>query len=368
MADADDVRATAEFLVRDAAAQVETERALLDAVVRQMPVGVLVADARTRRIVAANDWMAKLVGTDRRGVLVEDVYQPLPSRADGRPYARDELPLFRALTTGEAVEHEALVFDSPRGRRLLSVNAAPIRDADGKVVAAVAVIEDVTRREQREWAERDFVTNAAHELQTPLAAIVSAIEVLAAGAKDDPAARERFIEHIQREAGRLARLANALLVLARAQNLDERPARARVALRKLLDDVALSVHPAPGIEVRVECPARLAAAADRNLLEQALSTVVANAAKYTQAGEIRLRARRAGKRVEIEVADTGPGIPPGEEERVFDRFYRIGGRAADGFGLGLPIARQLVGAMGGTIELEAAKGGGTIARIALPAA
>ena len=89
------------------------------------------------------------------------------------------------------------------------------------------VLDDLTEQERRELAEREFVTNAAHELRTPLTTIIGAVEVLQAGAKDDPVERDRFLAHIEREAERLARLARALLTLARAHAGQERPRAGR---------------------------------------------------------------------------------------------------------------------------------------------
>ncbi len=348
--------------------EVSPEAALLDAVVRQMPVGVVIADARTRRVVAANERVAELFGADLRGTPVDASAASVLSRSDGRAYAPSELPIVRALDRGDVVGAERIVFEGPLGVRLLSLNAAPVRDAAGTVVAAVAIVEDVTDRERRERAEREFVTNAAHELQTPLAGIASAIEVLQAGAKEHPRDRDRFLAHIDNETRRLTRLAHALLLLARAQTGVEAPAGERFALRPLLDEIALSLQPGAGVVVRVTCPARLVLTANRNLVEQTLSAVAANAAKYTQAGEICLEARREGTTVEVDISDTGPGIAADEQSRVFARFYRAGARTADGFGLGLAIARQAAEAVGGSVELVARDGGGTVARLRFPSA
>src|SRR5581483_1062118 len=100
------------------------------------------------------------------------------------------------------------------------------------------VLDDLTEQERRELAEREFVTNAAHELRTPLTTIIGAVEVLQAGAKDDPPERDRFLRHIEREAERLARLARALLTLARAHAGQERPQVEAVPLAAVLNDVA----------------------------------------------------------------------------------------------------------------------------------
>ena len=122
------------------------------------------------------------------------------------------------------------------------------------------VLDDLTEQERRELAEREFVSNAAHELRTPLTTIIGAVEVLQAGAKEDPVERDRFLAHIEREAARLARLAHALLD-ARARARRARSARARepIALEPLLREVADDLRPHDGVAVEVECAPELAA-------------------------------------------------------------------------------------------------------------
>ena len=229
---------------------------------------------------------------------------------------------------------------------------------------ALLVVDDLTEQERRELAEREFVSNAAHELRTPLTTIIGAVEVLQAGAKDDPAERDRFLAHIERESGRLARLARAMLTLARAHSGQEPPRVEAVELAPLLREVAAGLHPHADVAVDVEIADGLAAEANRDLLEQALRNLGENAAKHTVRGSVVLRAYRDGESVTVEVEDSGPGISPEVQRHVFDRFYR-GERDAHGFGLGLAIVRESVRTLGGRIELDSSPGEGTVFRILL---
>jgi len=229
---------------------------------------------------------------------------------------------------------------------------------------ALLVVDDLTEQERRELAEREFVSNAAHELRTPLTTIIGAVEVLQAGAKEDPAERDRFLGHIEREAGRLARLARAMLTLARAHSGQEQPRIEAVELAPLLREVAAGLHPHAGVAVDVEVTDGLAVEANRDLLEQALRNLADNAAKYTSRGSVVLRAYRRGNSVTLEVEDSGPGMSPEVQRHVFDRFYR-GERDAHGFGLGLAIVRESVRTLGGRIELDSSPGEGTVFRILL---
>jgi signal transduction histidine kinase len=229
---------------------------------------------------------------------------------------------------------------------------------------ALLVVDDLTEQERRELAEREFVSNAAHELRTPLTTIIGAVEVLQAGAKEDPAERDRFLAHIERESGRLARLARAMLTLARAHSGQEPPRVEPVELAPLLREVAAGLHPHAGVGIDVEVADGLAVEANRDLLEQALRNLGENAAKHTARGSVALRAYGDATSVTIEVEDSGPGIRPEVQRHVFDRFYR-GERDAHGFGLGLAIVRESVRTLGGRIELDSSPGEGTVFRILL---
>jgi signal transduction histidine kinase len=249
--------------------------------------------------------------------------------------------------------------DEERALALVGIPAQPEGDT------VLIVLDDLTEQERRELAEREFVSNAAHELRTPLTTIIGAVEVLQAGAKDDPVERDRFLAHIEREAERLARLARALLTLARAHAGQERPRVEAVAIASLLQEVADDLRPEEGVAVEVECQHGLIASVNPDLLEQVLRNLGENAAKHTPSGRVVLRAYAQGTSVVVEVEDTGVGMSAETQQHVFDRFFRGQDRDAEGFGLGLAIVRQSVRTLGGHIELDSAPGEGTRVRIVL---
>jgi signal transduction histidine kinase len=249
--------------------------------------------------------------------------------------------------------------DDERALALVGIPAQPEGDT------VLIVLEDLTEQERRELAEREFVSNAAHELRTPLTTIIGAVEVLQAGAKDDPAQRDRFLAHIEREGARLARLARALLTLARSHSGQERPRVEAVPLGELLQEVADDLRPLEGVAVEVDCPPELLASVNRDLLEQVLRNLGENAAKYTPSGRVVLRAYTQGTSLLVEVEDSGVGMTAETQQHVFDRFYRGQGRDAEGFGLGLAIAREAVRSLDGHLQLDSAPGEGTRVRIVL---
>ncbi|HXY81149.1 MAG TPA: ATP-binding protein [Gaiellaceae bacterium] len=329
--------------------RIEGERDRLRMLLERLHEGVLTVDEQLV-VHFANAEARRLLG----GRLAEG--DPLPE-----PWESFSLREFveRLFEADGSLAQSHVRPDDDRALALVGIPAQPEGDT------VLIVLDDLTEQERRELAEREFVSNAAHELRTPLTTIIGAVEVLQAGAKEDPVERDRFLAHIEREAERLARLARALLTLARAHAGQERPRSEPVALAPLLHDVADGLRPHEGVLVEVECPADLTASVNRDLLEQALRSLGENAAEHTASGRVVLRAYAVGTTMRVEVEDTGVGMSADTQRHVFDRFYRGKDRDAEGFGLGLAIVRQAVRSLDGRIELDSSPGKGTRVRIVL---
>jgi signal transduction histidine kinase len=273
-----------------------------------------------------------------------------PRKAEGRVIwslsVADEVPRSWA-------RHEATLLEEAAERTWAALERAR---------AEASVLRE---RERRHELEREFIANAAHELRTPLAAIVASVEALNEGGKDVAEDRERFLGHLTREAARLARLSDSLLLLARMDDQGDLP-RSEVRVRELLRDVADELKERAVVPVSVDAAPNLSLVTNGGLLERAVVNLAENAGRHTEDGEIQLWARRIDGRVVLEVRDTGEGVSADVLERAFDRFYRGGARTSDGSGLGLAIAHQVVRALGGTLQLEPRDGGGTTARLSLP--
>jgi signal transduction histidine kinase len=222
-------------------------------------------------------------------------------------------------------------------------------------------------RNQDGW-EQQFVKHAAHELRGPVSAIASAVEVLQAGAKEDPDDRDRFLGHIEQAIGRLERLVDALLVLARSRSGEEEPAFSSVPLEPIMEQVFEGVVPHVGVALETEIPPGLVVATNSRLLEQLLANLVVNAAQHTDSGSIRLVAAQEGDRVSIEVRDTGDGLEPPDQQLIERKLARRESPEVHGLGVGLTIVREAVRSLGGEVEIGPRTGGGTTARVVLPAA
>ena len=280
--------------------------------------------------------------------------------ADGRVMAAI-MPLLRRASDRGSAEQDLMRI----GDRVYSMGA---RDLPAEN-AVLVVVRDRTDAMRRELAEREFVSNAAHELRNPIAGISGAIEVLRAGAKDDPEARDHFLSRLTDDAERVSRLTDSLLTLARVEagvGGKTEPLDIGIAAEEAIGAVAVP----EGIELRQEIEYGLCARGDPVLLRQVLIGLLTNAFKNTAApGEVRLRAGRRDDEVLIEVSDTGSGIAAEEVGRVFERFYRgSGSLEKEGFGLGLSIAKRMVDVMGGEIGVESQVGVGSTFWVRLPAA
>ena len=237
--------------------------------------------------------------------------------------------------------------------------------------AVLLVVRDRTEELTREQAEREFVSNAAHELRNPLAGLTSGIEVLQGGAKDDPDTRDRFLTRLAQDAERMTRLTQSLLTLARVEAAGERDPAEVVDVSVAARESVEAVEPPEGVELGHEIEPDLVAEGDPVLLRQVMVGLLTNACTHTPArGTITLRAfRDEQKNVTIEVEDTGKGIPAEEQDRVFERFYRGSGTLeGEGFGLGLSIAKRMVDVMGGEIGLRSEPGAGSTFWVRLRAA
>lgn len=272
------------------------------------------------------------------------------------------VPWLRRASRASVVQTDALRVSD----RVYSFTARPL-PAEG---AVLAVVRDRTEELHREIAEREFISNAAHELRNPIAGISGTIEVLRAGAKDDPEVRDHFLSRLSEDSDRISRLTESLLTLARMEAVGDGGSEdLDVAL--VIDEATEAVAAPQGVEVEVEILADLVAQGDRVLLRQVLIGLLTNAFKNTPApGRVGVRAcRDSVGEVLIEVEDSGSGIAPAEIDRIFERFYRgSGSLEQEGFGLGLSIARRMVDVMGGELGVESVEGEGSCFRVRLRAA
>jgi two-component system phosphate regulon sensor histidine kinase PhoR len=350
-----------------------SERNRASAILRSMVEGVAVVDARERLVFCnrAFSEVLNLQSATSEGIPLIEVVRN-----------SDLLGLIRRALQGE----EGLQSDIAMGivaPQNFSVTAAPVKalesDRSGpadKPSGAVVVLHDVTELRRLERVRQDFVANVSHEFKTPLTAIQGFAETLLAGALDDPKNNRRFLEIIREHAARLARVTDDLLKLARIEagklELEFFP----VGLHELIEsctETTLLKASRKKISFQVEVPDGLPRVrGDASLLHDVLQNLLDNAIQYTPAGgRIKLEASLGVNDATVTIADSGIGIPLADQERIFERFYRVDAarsREAGGTGLGLSIAKHIVEAHGGRLWVESAVGRGSKFSFSIPLA
>ena len=245
-----------------------------------------------------------------------------------------------------------------------------------KPSGAVVVLHDVTELRRLERVRQDFVANVSHEFKTPLTAIQGFAETLLGGALEDPKNNRRFLEIMRDHANRLARLTDDLLKLARIEagklELEFSPVGVIEFIERCAE-TALMKASRKQITLDIEIPPGLPPVrGDASLLRDVLQNLVDNAIQYTPpGGRIRVSARVNSSEMVIEVADTGIGIPLIDQERIFERFYRVDAarsREAGGTGLGLSIAKHIIDAHNGRLWVESTVGEGSRFSFSIPLA
>lgn len=344
-------------------AKQDRERIRVEQILRSLPVGVLVVD-RAGTLVAANDAAGDILNANPAGINKSligftrnwDINAFVSSLLSGRDPGKQEM----AISNGE-------------GRKHILLQGAPVPAGNqGTRDEVVVVLQDVTGIRQLEQQRRDLVANVSHELRTPLTAIQGFAETLLEEKVDDATA-QHFIEIIRQESLRLSRLLNDLLNLSRLESGSRRK-QGITRLKQAAEDVAgllRELARARGKDLIVDIAGDILVSVDRDYVEQILMNYIDNALKYTPEGtEIRVGAEvQDDGFARLFVLDNGPGIPPQEQKRLFERFFRVDksrGREAGGTGLGLAIVKHIVEGFGGGVGVVSYPGSGTSFWATLP--
>ncbi len=213
--------------------------------------------------------------------------------------------------------------------------------------------------------QRDFVADVSHELRTPLTTIRGNLELLRREPPIPLGEQSEVLSDVVDESDRLIRLVNNLLILARA-DAGQSLTRETLSIREVIDEVCKQAQQLDRQREIVKDVQAISMVGDRDALKQVLLILLDNAIKYTTE-EITISAKASEHQALISVIDKGPGIPPEKLGHVFDRFYRGESTSkAQGFGLGLPIAKALIEGQGGKIEIQSEQNAGTTVSFMLP--
>ena len=389
--DIDDRKRT-ELDMRQAMEALALERGLLNAVLEQMPAGVIIAEAERGDPILGNRIAENL--------WLEGFRAERALHADGKPYLPEEWPLTRAMRNGEVILQEEVAFLRTDGTKgILSVNAAPIRDEGEKAIAGVLTFHDITPRkamedelrksrrelelrvrqrtaelERKNQDLRDFTFIASHDLQEPLRKIQTFGDLIVArleGFPDEPT--RDYVRRMQRGAARMELLLNSLLNYSRLNSRAQcfSPTDLNEAVREAVSALEIRIRETGGsVEVQ-RLPTLLA---DGSQITQIFQNLIGNALKFHKDGErpvVKISSQplegiRAGGH-KIFVEDNGIGFDEQYLERIFMPFQRLHGRSEySGVGMGLAICKKIVERHGGHITAKSAPGKGSTFIVTLP--
>lgn len=247
------------------------------------------------------------------------------------------------------------------------------RGRQDEVGALAQAFDDLLARLEEAFArERQFISDASHELKTPLTSINANAQMLARWGDRDDQIRKESLETIVAESASLAEMVNGMLTLAKADSGDGVPKEPLALASVVREAVNATTQRASekGLSLELDAPSPSPIVeGDAALIRQMVTNLIDNAIKFTETGGVAVRVRANDGEAIAEVQDTGPGIDPDELPLIFDRFYRTDksrSRAVAGTGLGLAIVRSIARVHGGRVEAERPEGGGTIFRVRLP--
>ena len=350
--------AAAEAAARAVAAEREQAAQVLDAV----GDGVFLVDAEG--VVQLWNRAAQLItglGAEQvRGRPMADAFGEWTALAERIPVAE-----------GGAVAHPVELPVDIAGGRDLWLSFVAVRGADGVVYA----FRDVTAERRLDQEKSDFVATISHELRTPMSAVYGAAETLLARHDElTPQRRKQMVEMIASQAARLSQITAEVLLTTQLERGDVPLERKAVDVAQLAELVVQAMRqqlePSASLELEIAADAARAAG-DADRIQQVLVNLVDNAFKHGGPGPILVRVESGNGAVRVSVSDSGPGIPAGEQQRIFEKFYRAGPqltREAGGTGLGLYISRELVRRMGGRLTVQSRPGAGATFAFDLPRA
>lgn len=341
------------------------EEAKLDVVISSMFEGVLLTDAKGD-ILMMNPSLRKLFLIDT----APEGKKPIEIMRNNR--IQDIVDVIiknrKSLMTEE-------VFANISEEKIMRINGGPIIKS-GSMEGVILVFHDITELKKLEKVRQDFVANVSHELRTPLSNIKGYAETLLGGAIREEANSKEFLDIIYHESGRLSNIIDDLLDIARMESGKVKmvflPIAAGLAVKKAVDVLKKSASN-KSITIEYAIPENLPKAlADEGRFMQVLLNLLDNAVKYTpERGNIRVTASKKDNHLQIDVIDTGSGIPEKDIPRIFERFYRVDkarSRELGGTGLGLSIVKHIVQAHGGEVWVVSTLGKGSMFSFTIPTA
>lgn len=353
-----------ESYQRNQTRRAELQEKELMMIMRYLPVGVMVIDHH-RQVQLSNPAMSELLQQSINSVA--HVYTK-----DIRLYALTKV--IEDTITTQTNQRATVTLTPAPNTQVVEATTVFIQNSRSHY-QIVLMLYDITEVYMIEQMQDDFVSNASHELKTPITAIAGFTETLLSGAKDDPETLDQFLKIIADESQRLIDLIQDVLSLSRirAQNTTSLTSR-KIKLKPLIDQELSLLQQAiqsKALTVTDQVDAAVAVTADVQKLSQIIKNLLSNAIKYNRAnGTVTIMATADETHWYLTVKDTGIGISADDQQRIFERFYRASPsrsqQVVSGTGLGLAIVKELVNAMQGQISVISQRGVGTTMTVTLP--
>ncbi|HEX03751.1 MAG TPA: PAS domain-containing protein [Bacteroidetes bacterium] len=346
---------------------IKADRNKLSTILSGMTEGV-VAVGLDEHVLHLNEAAGKLLGVSPLESLDKPIWQVT------RVPEITEI-LTDSLRDGTSAQRKLLITTKLTDQSL-EMDASPLHDGQGNLVGAVVVLHDVSELNRLEMVRREFVANASHELKTPITAIRGLVETLIDDEELEPAKRDRFLGKIKDQSIRLGSIVTDLLTISRLESESNETEEMSFDLCEVVQStssVFISTGEEQDITVKVQVPnSPIELSGDEEALRQIVSNLLDNAVKYSSTGgEVCVRLHRHDDHAILEVEDTGIGIEPKDQDRIFERFYRVDkarSRELGGTGLGLAIVKHIAQSHGGNVSLDSIPGTGSTFKVILPLA
>ena len=280
-----------------------------------------------------------------------------------------EHKLAKAMKGNEILSEEIEI--QKEETKILKCNFAPINNDQGMVIGGIVVFSDITELRKLERMRKEFVANVSHELRTPLTSVIGYVDTILENEIEDKSTIERFLNIIKKEADRLALLIKDLLDLSKLEGKNKYILRSGTLSDVIDKTVSILREQAKnkGIEIKVEISTEDMVYIIPEQIEQVFINLIDNGIKYSlEGGRVVIRAYTRYDKVVVEVNDNGIGIPKSEQERIFERFYRVDkarSRSFGGTGIGLSIVKHIIKNHQNKIEIESQPGKGSTFRFYL---
>lgn len=352
----------------------EQQNARLQAIISSMGEGLLVVDT-DYKILLLNPAGGRLLGIVAAAAMNQDIRQLITSNHGEKTTSTADRPISKVLEKGQHVhielKDELYWSTSARAAFPVALVATPLLIGK-KVIGAVEIFHDVTEEKQVEQAKDEFISLASHQLRTPLSTIRWANErLLTRSAENLTLPQKEYLERIDQAARRMAELIQALLNISRLElgtlAVAKEPTDVAQLVATILSDLAQAIS-RKRLEVSASYLTSSALKTDPRLLRTIIENLLVNAIKFTPpGGHITIRVEAAEPALQIDVTDSGPGIPAEQQNKVFSRFFRASNvRHQAGAGLGLHLAQSMTERLGGKIWFTSTEGQGSTFSLSFP--